>query len=255
MNSLIDSHCHLYYEPFVNNLERTLKDCKKNNVTKLLSISVDLTTSKKNIELSKKFNEIFCTIGIHPNEAEKSSLDDIHDLEFLYKSNKKILAIGEIGLDFFRNNNNECQTNFFEKQIELALKLNLPIIIHTRNAENETLDILKKYKNNNLRFVIHCFSGSKNFANEIINLNGMISFSGIITFKNANELRDICKDIPLSNILIETDSPYLSPHPLRGKTNHPANVKYVANEISIIKKVSIDYISKITSENFNKFFI
>lgn len=255
MNSLIDSHCHLYYEPFVNNIERTLKDCKKNNVTKLLSISVNLITSKKNTELSKKFNEIFCTIGIHPNETEKSRIDDIHDLEFLYKSNKKILAIGEIGLDFFRNNNNECQTIFFEKQIELALKLNLPIIIHTRNAENETLDILKKYKNNNLRFVIHCFSGSKNFANQIINLNGMISFSGIITFKNANGLRDICKDIPLSNILIETDSPYLSPHPLRGKTNHPSNVKYVAKEISSIKNVSIDYISKITSENFNKFFI
>ncbi len=141
--SLIDSHCHLYYEPFVSSIEQTLEDCKKFNISKLLSIGVNLKTSEQNIILANKYKNIFCTIGIHPNETNKSKISDIEKLELIYNKNNKILGIGEIGLDYFRSNNKADQEKFFEKQILLALKLNLPIIVHTRDAEDDTIRILK----------------------------------------------------------------------------------------------------------------
>lgn len=254
MSSMIDSHCHLYYEPYINNIQSTIDECKKYNVEKLLSIGVDIDTSIKNIQLASKYDEIYCTIGIHPNSTNDSKINDIDKLKDLAIKSKKIIGIGETGLDFYREFDKNKQCLFFEKQIELAQNLNLPIIVHTRDAEDETFFVLKNSIKNNHKFIIHCFSGSENFAKKCIDIGGYISFSGNITFKNAIKLRDVCKKIDLDKILIETDSPYLAPHPLRGKKNHPSNVRYVCNQIAKIKNKDIETVSKITSENFNKIF-
>lgn len=251
---LIDSHCHLYYEPYINNIQGTLSICKKYNVQKLLSIGVDLATSKKNTELANANEEIYCTIGIHPNETANSSENDILELKKIYKKSDKILAIGEIGLDFFRNKNSIEQEKFFIKQINIAIELNLPIVIHSRNAEESTIKILKKYKNEKLKFIVHCFTGTENFSENILNLNGYISIGGILTFKNSQNLRNICKNFPLERILIETDSPYLSPEPFRGKVNCPSNVRFVAEKLAKLKCLNVSEIEKKTEKNFNQFF-
>jgi TatD DNase family protein len=251
---LIDSHCHLYYKPYIDKIQDTINICKKHNVLKLLSISVDLKTSKKNIDLCNKYKEIFCTIGIHPNEVSNTENCNILELNNIYKNSNKILGIGEIGLDFFKNRNFKDQENYFIKQIEIALNLKLPIVIHSREAEKATINILKKYMSSNLKFVVHCFTGTRAFAENIINLGGYVSFGGILTFKNSNSLRSICKDIPLENILIETDSPYLSPHPFRGKINCPSNVRYIVDTISTIKEISFDKIELQTEKNFEYLF-
>lgn len=254
MSSLIDSHCHLYYEPYINDIQGTIDECKKNNIYKLLSIGVDLATSKKNIELAQKYNEIYCTVGIHPNSTVDSKKEDLLELEQLIKSSNKIIGIGETGLDYYRDFDKNLQFFYFEEQIKIAKKFNLPVIVHTRDAEDDTYLILKKYSNMNLKVIIHCFSGSIDFAMKCCQLGCYISFSGNITFKNANNIRETCKEIDINKILIETDSPYLTPHPYRGKKNHPSNVRYVCNEISKIKNINFDSISKITTENFNSIF-
>lgn len=251
----IDSHCHLYYEPYINDIKGTLDICKKHNVKKLLSIGVNLETSIKNIELSNLYNEIYCTIGVHPNEVAHINERNILELKNLYKNSKKILAIGEIGLDFFRNNNSNIQEKFFRKQIEIALDLNLPIVIHSREAEEETIRILNDYSNTELKFIIHCFTGTKEFAENIIKLNGYISVGGILTFKKSEKLRDICKEFPLERILIETDSPYLSPDPFRGKVNCPSNVRFIAQKLAELKSINIEDLEKETENNFNHFFM
>lgn len=255
MNSLIDSHCHLYYEPYINNIQGTIDECKKNNIYKLLSIGVDLKTSKKNIELAQKYNEIYCTVGIHPNSTKNSKKEDLLELEQLIKLSNKIIGIGETGLDYYRDFDKNLQFYYFEEQIKIAKKFDLPIVIHTREAENDTYSILKNYSNSDLKFIIHCFSGSKNFALKCIDLGCYISFSGNITFKNSQNIRDVCKEIDLNKILIETDSPYLTPHPYRGNINHPANVIFVCDEICRIKNLDSNIVSEMTTNNFNKIFI
>ena len=255
MTNLVDSHCHLYYEPYVNDIQKTIDECKKNNINKLLSIGVDIDTSKKNIDLAEKYDEIYCTIGIHPNSTSKSKKKDLFELEKLIDSSDKIIGIGETGLDYNREFNKKEQFFFFQEQIGIGDKFKLPIIVHTRDAEEDTYLILKKNQKKNLKIVIHCFSGSLNFALKCIDLGCYLSFSGNITFKNASELREVCKEIPIDKILLETDSPYLSPHPFRGKKNHPSNVKYVCNEIARIKNINPEAVSKITTDNFNFLFL
>ena len=251
---LIDSHCHLYYQPYINNIRETLDICKKYNVKKLLTIGVNIETSKKNIELANTYDEIYCTIGIHPNEVTNTSLEKVTELKKIFNNSKKILAIGEIGLDFFKNNNKADQEKFFHKQIEIALELKLPVVIHSREAEEYTINVLQNYKKNNLKFIVHCFTGTKKFAENIIKLNGYISVGGILTFKKSENLRDICKEFPLNKILIETDSPYLSPDPFRGKINCPSNVRFVAEKLAKIKSLEAKEIEDETEKNFNQFF-
>lgn len=252
--SLIDSHCHLYYDQYLNNMDSTINECKKCGVDKLLSISVDFKTSLTNIELANKYNEIYCSIGIHPNNVIEANVHSFEKYKNIINKSKKILAIGEIGLDYFRNTNKEQQKFFFEKQIELALDINLPIIIHSRDAEEDTIKILKKYSKN-LKFLVHCFTGSKKFANEILDINGFISFSGIITFKNSIDLQEICKLIPLENLLVETDSPYLSPEPFRGKQNHPKNLNIIAKKLAQIKNIEFNDLASKTTNNFRRLFL
>lgn len=253
--SLIDSHCHLYFEPFISDIESTLNECKKNKIDLLLSIGIDLKTSRQNIELANKYSDIFCSIGVHPNEVSRINSDVIIDLKNLYKTSNKILAIGEIGLDYYRNQNKTEQLDFFDKQIDLAKELNLPVIIHTRDADNDMITIIKKHINkSNQKFLIHCFSGSLEFAKQLLNLDCYISLSGIVTFKNATHTHEVARYVPLNRLLIETDSPYLSPHPFRGQVNSPAKVIYVAKKIAELKEIKLIDIEKHTSNNFYSFF-
>jgi TatD DNase family protein len=252
--NLIDSHCHLYYEPFVLDLQKNINECKINNVNLLLSIGVDYETSKKNIEISEEFDEVYCTIGLHPNNV-KTKINELNKIFSLLKESKKIIGIGECGLDLYRSKDNlNQQIECFEKQIQFSLDNKLPFIIHTRDSDKEIISVLNNFKNKKMNFILHCFSGNLNFAREYIDLGGYISFSGILTFKNSKELQQTCKDLPLDKILIETDSPYLSPHPIRGKPNHPKNVNLIAQKISDIKNIEFNKVAHVTSNNFKKLF-
>lgn len=252
--SLIDSHCHLYYEPYKLNLKKSIDECKKNNVNILLSIGVDYQTSLENIKIAKNFNEVYCTIGLHPNYVKEKS-SEVDKIFNLIDTSNKIIGIGECGIDLFRSKDNlKEQIKYFELQIEFAIKKKLPVIIHSRDSHDEIIKVLNNYKNFNFKFIMHCFYGSLDYANKYIDLGGYISFSGILTFKNASELQNVCKNISIDKILVETDSPYLAPHPFRGKINHPKHTLLVAKKISEIKCIEIEKISKITSDNFCNLF-
>jgi len=254
MIKIIDSHCHLYYEPYISNLNKVIQDCMEENVFLMLTIGVDYQTSLKNIEISKTYDEIYCTVGLHPNNVLEKK-DDIEKILNLTKDNNKIIGLGESGIDLYRLKDNlDDQINIFEKHIEKSIEKDIPLIIHTRNSDTETLNVLTKYKNKNLKFLVHCFSSDYIFAKKILDLGGFISFGGMLTFKNNEKLRQVCAKIPIDKILVETDSPYLSPHPFRGKINHPKNTKLVINELACLKKISLEDASIQTSYNFKKLF-
>lgn len=252
--NFIDSHCHLYYEPYISDLTKTINECKKESINTLLSIAVDFETSKKNIEISNKFEEVYCTIGLHPNNVKekKHELDKIFSL---LNTSKKIIGIGECGIDLYRSKDNlSDQIYCFEKQIQFSIDNKLPFIIHTRESDTKTIEVLNNFRNKNLKFILHCFSGNLDSAKKYIDLGGYISFSGILTFKKNDELRSISKKLPIEKILLETDSPYLSPHPFRGKVNHPKNLKFIAELLAKTRNIDLKEIASITRENFNKIF-
>ena len=214
---MIDSHCHLDHEPLISNLDNVIQRSKAVGVKKILTISTSIESFSRVKEIVKKDDMIYGTIGIHPHEANKN----IVDIEFFIKNlreNKKIIGIGETGLDFYYDNSDrEKQIDSFKVHIEAALENNIPLIVHSRNAEEKTFEILNRYKDKNLKILMHCFTGSEKFAKELLNLNTYFSASGIITFKNSEELQKTFKSLPLNRILIETDSPFLAPVPYRGK--------------------------------------
>ena len=251
---MIDSHCHLDHKPLLENLDQVIKRSKEAGIVKLLSICTTFESFNKIKTIVKRDEIIYGTYGIHPHEAKndkvttKLIIDEIN-------SNEKIIGIGETGLDFYYNNSDKiAQIESFEKHIKSSLELDIPLIVHSRNAEIETLEIFNKYKNSNLKILMHCFTGSKKFAEQLLDLNAFFSASGIITFKNSNELQETFKFIPLEKLLIETDSPFLAPEPKRGKKNEPSFVKYTAQKLADIKDISKDNLVKITSLNFNRLF-
>ena len=251
----VDSHCHLTYEPLNNKIPEIIKNCEKLKVTNLLTIGTNIDSSNSCSKISKDFDNIYSSVGIHPVESH-IDLDNDFEIKNLYKDNPKNIAYGETGLDFFYSTKQrKRQRDLFEKHIQYAKEDSSTVIIHTREADDVTLSIIKNNSNNeNVRFLVHCFTGSMKFAKSLLNIGCYISFSGIITFKNTLELQDVAKYVPLDRMLIETDSPYLSPHPLRGKKNSPENVIYVAKKISELKKINIEDIGKKTSKNFFKIF-
>lgn len=250
----IDSHCHLSYEPLIKDIDRVLSVCEKHKVEKLLTIGTDYKSSKICSDLSMKYKNIYSTVGIHPTEDE-SKFDEIEKLTFLISNNNKIIGVGETGLDYFRVHSKISQKKNFYKQIEIANQYNLPVIVHSRDAENDTIQVIKDYsKTSKTKFLIHCFTGSPSFAEKLIELNAYISFSGVITFKKTEYLSDVIKNIPNDKILIETDSPFLSPEPYRGKKNYPYNLSIIAEKIAKIKNMEINDIGLITSKNFNNLF-
>jgi TatD DNase family protein len=250
---IIDSHCHLDYEPLINNINDVLLNAKKNNITHLLTIGTSLESSKKVIEIVEKYENIYGSIGIHPNSTT-SHLNDLDKLIDIKKKSKKIIGFGETGLDYFyKKSEKKDQIFSFEKHIEFATCEKVPVIIHTRDADEDTISIIKK-NYTKTKFLIHCFTGNLEFAKKLLDLGCLISFSGIITFKKLTELRSVVKYVPMDKMLVETDSPYLSPDPLRGKSNEPANVKIIAEKVASIKGISLDDVANITTKNFKFFF-
>ncbi len=251
---MIDSHCHLDHEPLLNNLDDILKRSKECGIEKLLTIC----TTLKSFEIIKKIvlkdDMIYGTYGIHPHEAKNDKITSNLIIDVINK-NKKIIGIGETGLDFYYNHSDKSdQITSFEHHIRASIDLNIPLIVHSRNAEEETFNILNKFKNFNLKILMHCFTGSKDFAKKLLKLNAHFSASGIITFKNSEKLQETFNFIPLEKLLIETDSPYLAPVPNRGKKNEPSFVKYTAEKLANIKKVSNSELIKATTDNFNNLF-
>jgi TatD DNase family protein len=247
----VDSHCHLTYEPMVSNLPKVIENCAKANVGTLLTIATNIESSIKCSEISQNYENIYSSIGIHPSEAHIAINND-DQIQTLYKLNNKNIGYGETGLDFFHSiKNKKRQIELFEKHIDFATKDNATVIVHTRNAEDETLNIIRSHLNKkDIRFLIHCFTGTMEFAKSLLDLGCYLSFSGIITFKNTTDLQNVVKFLPLRNLLIETDSPYLAPDPFRGKVNSPENVIYVARKISNLKGISLREVEATTFENF-----
>jgi TatD DNase family protein len=251
---MIDSHCHLDHEPLLSDLSNVIKRSKEVGIKKLLTIS----TSYKSFDRIKKIIEedeiIYGTIGIHPHETTDNKITS----DFIVKNlndNAKIIGIGETGLDFYYNNSDkDDQIVSFKEHIEASLKTNTPLIIHSRDAEDETFNILNNYKDQKLKILMHCFTGSKDFAKKLLTLNAIFSASGIITFKNSLDLQETFKFLPLDNILIETDSPFLAPVPKRGKKNEPSFIDYTAQKLADIKDISKLDLVKYTTNNFNKLF-
>lgn len=248
---LIDTHAHLNVNRYNKNIDKVLKRAKDKGVNKIIVIGMDYNTSKKAVELAKDYDSLYATVGIHPGYVDNSNHTELDEL---YKDNK-VVAVGEIGIDLYhRKDNLLLQSKVFEEQIQKAIKLDLPVIIHIRNSFDETYQILKKYKNK-VKGVFHCFSSNLEDAIKALDLGFYIGIDGPITFKNGNkELIEVVKNVPLNKLLIETDSPYLTPEPYRGKTNEPANVYYVAKKIAEIKQIRIEEVIKQTTVNAEKLF-
>ena len=251
---MIDSHCHLDHEPLFSNLDTVLKRSKDVGIQKLLTICTTFKSYEKIKQLVKKDNIIYGTYGIHPHEAKNDKITSQQMIDEI-SNNKKIIGIGETGLDFYYNHSDKVdQIKSFEEHIKAAIKLNIPLIIHSRNADNDMFDILNNFKSFNLKILMHCFTGSKIFASKLLELNAYFSASGIITFKNSIDLQETFKFLPLEKLLIETDSPYLAPVPNRGKKNEPSFVKYTAEKLACIKDITTEHLIKSTTSNFNNLF-
>ena len=251
---MIDSHCHLDHEPLLSDLSNVIQRSKDVGIEKLLTISTSFESFSRIKNLINKDEIIYGTIGIHPHESSKDIITSKQIIESL-NENSKIIGIGETGLDFYYNNSEkDKQIASFKEHIEASIKTNMPLIVHSRNAEKETFEILKDYKNKEIKILMHCFTGSKEFAEKLLTLNSYFSASGIITFKNSTDLQNTFKFIPLDKILIETDSPFLAPVPKRGKKNEPSFIDYTATKFAQIKQIPKSKLVEFTTNNFNNLF-
>ena len=253
---IIDSHCHLEYEPMGSNLGEVIERAHNNNVKYLLSISTTNESYLRILEIVDKYKNVYGTYGIHPHETK--DYKDLSDKDIIKKINlnKKIIGIGETGLDFYYDySDRSTQKKVFIEHIKAAQTLNLPLIVHTRSAEEDTYQILKsEKKNKDFKVLIHCFTGSELFAHKLVDLGCYISASGVVTFKKSEKLANTFLSLPNDKILVETDSPYLSPEPLRGKPNEPSHIIHTVNFLSKIKNINPDEFAKITTSNFFKLF-
>jgi len=253
---IIDSHCHLTYEPMSLSLKETILRANNDGVKYMLTISTEENSFNKILEIINKYNSVYGSYGIHPHEAKLHKNIKSEDILKKIKLNKKLIGIGETGLDFYYNNSaKKEQIESFEQHIEAAQISQIPLIVHTRSAEKDTLDILtRNIKKKNFKILIHCFTGTRDFAFKLIDLGAFISASGIITFKKSEELASTFKEIPNKNILVETDAPYLAPEPLRGKSNEPSFIIHTVKFLAKLKNISFEKFSKITTDNFFKLF-
>jgi len=251
---MIDSHCHLDHEPLISNITDVIKRSKEIGLKKILTISTSLE-SFENIKKIIDIDEmIYGTIGLHPHETSNNTINTDYIVEHARKY-EKIIGVGETGLDFYyENSKKNDQIESFIKHIEASIDLKYPLIVHSRSAETETFDILNSYKNTDIKILMHCFTGSKEFAKKLMALNAYFSASGIITFKNSLELQETFKFISNDRILIETDSPFLAPIPMRGKKNEPSYIKYTLEKLSELKSINFDDLDEITTNNFEKLF-
>ena len=252
---MIDSHCHLNFHSIKDDFENIILEIKKANLTSLLTINTLPNEFNDHLNLIKNYKSIYISYGLHPQNVDNKitiTKDEILKNILL----QKVIGIGETGLDFYYNHSKkDTQIKLFIEHIKAAQDSKLPLIVHTRSAENETYQILKsELKNKSFKILIHCFTGSKDFAHNLLDLGCYISASGIVTFKNSTNLANTFKEIPNNRILVETDSPYLSPDPLRGKTNEPSHIIHTVKFLSKLKDLNTNDFSMITSENFFNLF-
>ena len=251
---MIDSHCHLDHEPLFSNIMEVLKRSKENGVKKILTICTTINGFTNIKDILEIDDIIYGTFGIHPHETETNVVDKSTIVKNINK-NSKLIGVGETGLDFYYNHSKKVtQIKSFKEHIEAAIDINLPLIVHSRNAEKETFEILNNYKNQSPKILMHCFSGSYAFFKNMEKLNSYFSASGIITFKNSLELQNTFTKIPNDKILVETDSPFLAPIPMRGKKNEPTFIKYTLTKLSELKGVSEIEIDSLTTKNFETLF-
>lgn len=245
---LIDSHTHLDFRQFDADREDVIYRAKEANVKAMITIGIDLQTSKQAIEIAEKHANIFAAIGIHPHDAADASDDDIRQLHELLQ-HEKVVAIGEVGLDFYRNiSSPEVQRKMLRLFLGWSRESGLPLIIHTRDADEEILPVIREQGKSGWHGVFHCFAGDQYMADEVLEMGFHISFTGNITFKNYRKL-DVVKHVPLEKTLIETDCPFLTPVPHRGKRNEPAFVHFVAQKIAELKGISVNDVARITTAN------
>lgn len=251
---LVDSHAHLDMDDYKDDLELVIKRAVAGGVTRIITIGIDLESSIKALDLSRRYDFIYSTIGFHPHEADKVTSARLIELQKLAKE-EKVVAWGEIGLDFFKNRSEKNkQIDVFKDQLKIAYESSLPVIIHSRNAEEEILGILKERENTGLRGVIHCFSGDYKTAMAFIDIGYYISIPGIVTFKNAVKLKRVAAGIPIERMLVETDAPFLAPVPKRGKRNEPLFVNYTARAIAELREMDFKELASKTTENCKKLF-
>ena len=250
----IDSHSHLDDERFNQDRDILIKSLKENKVDLAINIGADLETSINSVKLADQYDPIYATIGVHPHSASEVTEETLNQFREMAK-NDKVVAIGEIGLDFYYDNSpRDLQRKWFKEQLKLAKELNLPVVIHSRDATKETFDTIKEAQDGTLRGVMHCFSGSVEMAIEYMKLDFYISIGGPVTFKNARVVREVAEAVPLDKLLIETDCPYLTPEPYRGKRNEPMLIKYVAEKIAQIKNITVEELASHTSRNTKDLF-
>ena len=251
---MIDSHCHLDREPLLSNLSQVLTRAKDVGLEKLLTICTTSTNYNNILNIISKHQMIYGTFGIHPHETKNYFVEKDEIIKKVNMSSK-IIGVGETGLDFYYNNSDkDIQLKSFQNHIDAAIALNVPLIIHSRNAENETYDVLKRNYQKNLKILMHCFTGSTDFALNLVPLNAYFSASGIITFKNSTELQQTFKKIPEDKLLIETDSPFLSPEPNRGKKNEPSFIRFTAQKLASLRNIELNELILLTTNNFNILF-
>ena len=251
---IFDTHAHLDSEQFEEDFDDIMQNIINKKISLIVNPGCDLPTSKKSVELSEKYDFIYSAVGFHPHEAKYMDEEAINEIERLAVSNKKVVSIGEIGLDYYYDfSPRDVQEDVFVRQMELANKLDLPFIIHSRDASNDTYEMVKKYKNN-VDCVLHCYSQSKEMAKLYLDLGCYLSFAGPVTFKKSTNLQEVARYTPLDRIFIETDSPYLSPEPKRGKKNEPSNIIYTGKKIAELKEISEEQLFRSTYNNAVRFF-
>ncbi|WP_337400041.1 TatD family hydrolase [Congzhengia sp.] len=247
-----DTHTHLDDEKFDPDRELVIENLKKEGVSLAVNVGADLTSSKNSIALAEQYDFIYAAVGVHPNEVGEMQDEDLETLADMAK-HEKVVAVGEIGLDYhYDEPGRDVQKLWFEKQLRMAQALNMPFIVHDRDAHQDTLELLKKvgYYNG----VMHCFSGSCEMAKILLDLGFYISIAGQVTFKNAPKVKEVAKMVPADRLFIETDSPYLTPEPHRGERNNSANVKFTCAKIAELKEISAEKLAKVTLENGKKFY-
>ena len=251
---MIDSHCHLDHDPLFSNINEVLSRSKKVGIKKLLTISTNLKSYKNILKIIKIDPIIFGSIGIHPHEVKEYKINSDYIVNE-FNNCEKIIGVGETGLDYYYENSpKKKQIESFKTHIEASIKCNCPLIVHSRDAEEDTFNILNDYRYEKTKILMHCFTGSRTLADKLLDLGSYFSASGIITFKNSLKLQDTFKNIPNEKILIETDSPFLAPVPMRGKKNEPSYIEYTLSHLAKIKQLDKNQMEKITTNNFNLLF-
>jgi TatD DNase family protein len=250
---LVDSHCHLNFPEFKDDLPETIKRAWDQGIKVILTVNTKLSEAKDLQKIADTYSQVFCSVGVHPHDASDYAKPGLKERIMLLAKHKKVVAIGETGLDYYYNKSpKDLQIDSFEQHLSASIDLDLPVIIHTREADEDTIKCLKNFPK--AKGVFHCFSGSENLARQALDHDYYISFSGILTFKKAEELKEIAKFVPLDRILVETDSPFLAPIPYRGKRNEPAYTTHTAEVLAELRGISLPEVSEATTKNFFKLF-